>query len=166
MTCRHAAACLIYVSLAFSPAIAAPENHELFTAVEPKPVSEIWLNLGFYSYHFQRNAGLDENNFGLGGEYRFSTTSSFTLGTYENSQSETSRYAGWYWEPIGSGPVKFGAFAGAVDGYPVRDGCWFIAIVPAASIEYGYFGANFLLIPSYKDEINGSISLQLKLRLY
>jgi hypothetical protein len=166
MTGRHVAACLIYVSFACSPAIAASENHGLSTAVESKPVSEIWLNAGFFSYHFQRNSDLNEGNFGLGGEYRYSTTSSFTLGVYENSESETSRYAGWYWEPIGLGPVKFGAFVGTVDGYPIRDGGWFIAIVPAASIEYGYFGANLLLIPSYKDEINGSISLQLKLRLY
>jgi hypothetical protein len=166
MTRLHVSAFLIYAGLAFTPAIAASENHELFSAVESQPVSEIWLNPGFVSYHFRRNTGLNENNFGLGGEYRYSTTSSFTLGFFENSQSDTSRYVGWYWEPIGMGSVKLGVLAGMVDGYPVHHGGWFIAIAPVASIEYGHFGANILLIPNYKDEITGSISLQLKLRVY
>ena len=147
--------------------ISFTSSADIFSFVEPKPVSELWLNPGFYSYHFQKNKGLNNGNFGLGGEYRYSAASSVTLGVFDNSDRQTSHYAGWYWQPLGLGPVRFGAVVGAIDGYPkMRNGDWFLAAIPAASIEYKNIGVNLLLIPSYKDRMHGSISLQLKLRVF
>jgi len=166
-TCRSISKALIFAGLASIPAISAAGTPGFFSIIESKPVSELWLNPGFYSYHFQKDKGLNNSNFGLGGEYRYSTVSSLTLGVFENSDRQTSHYAGWYWQPVGVGPVRVGAVIGVLDGYPnMLNGGWFLACIPAASIEYKNFGANLLFMPSYKDMLYGAISLQLKLRVY
>ncbi len=140
---------------------------ETFAIVESKPISELWLNAGFYSYHFQKDKGLNNSNFGLGGEYRYSTVNSVALGEFYNSVRQTTHYAGWYWQPLGLGPVRFGAAVGAMDGYPkMQNSGWFFAVVPTASIEYKNIGASVMYIPSYKDKIYGVIALQLKLRVF
>jgi hypothetical protein len=157
----------IFLILASIPAISFADSPGLFVIVKHKPAQELWLNPGFYSYHFQKDKGLNNSNFGLGGEYRYSTVSSFTLGLFDNSDRQTSHYAGWYWQPIGIGPVRAGAVFGALDGYPnMLNGGWFLAAIPAASIEYHNFGANILFMPSYKNRLYGAISFQLKLRVY
>ncbi|MEJ1958437.1 MAG: hypothetical protein WDM70_02400 [Nitrosomonadales bacterium] len=67
--------------------ISVNSGAEVFSLIESKPISEVWLNPGFYSYHFQREKALNSNDFGLGGEYRYSTTSSATFGLFYNSVS-------------------------------------------------------------------------------
>jgi len=154
-------ACLGLASISFT------SNAETFSIIESKPISELWLNPGLYSYHFQKDKGLNNSNFGLGGEYRYSTVSSVTLGVFDNSDRQTSHYAGWYWQPLGLGPVRFGAVVGAIDGYPrMQNGGWFFAVIPTVSIEHKNIGANLMFIPSYKDRLYGAISLQLKLKLF
>jgi hypothetical protein len=158
---------LLVIGLTLSPVVYATEISSLISIAEPKPISELWLNPGFYSYHFQKDKGLNNSNFGLGGEYRYSTVSSVTLGIFDNSDRQTSHYVGWYWQPLESGPIRFGAVVGAIDGYPkMLDGGWFIAVIPVASIQYKYLGANLMFVPSYKDRLYGAISLQLKFRVF
>lgn len=158
---------LITIVLALSPAVSSAETSSFISIVETKPISELWLNPGFYSYHFQKDKGLNNSNFGLGGEYRYSTASSVTLGIFDNSDRQTSRYVGWYWRPFESGPFRFGAVVGAMDGYPnMLNGGWFIVVIPTASIQYGNIGANLMFVPSYKDRLYGAISLQLKFRAF
>lgn len=158
---------LTALGLALLPAVSAAETPGFISIAESKPVSELWLNPGFYSYHFQKDKGLNNSNFGIGGEYRYSTVGSVTLGIFDNSDRQTSRYAGWYWQPLASGPVRIGAVVGAIDGYPhMLNGGWFIAVIPTASFEYKNIGANLLFVPSYKDGLHGAISLQLKFRLF
>jgi hypothetical protein len=167
MTCRIIRKSLIVIGLALIPALSAAETKGFVSIAESKPVSELWLNPGFYSYHFQKDKGLNNNNFGLGGEYRYSTVSSVTLGIFDNSDRQTSHYIGWYWQPLESGPVRFGAVVGAVDGYPhMLNGGWFVAVIPTASIQYKSIGANVMFVPSYKDRLYGAISLQLKFRVF
>lgn len=157
---------LICIGLTLIPAISAAETSIVFKSVEQMRISELWLNPGFYSCHFQKNKGLNNSNFGLGGEYRYSAVSSVTLGIFNNSGRQTSRYVGLYWQPLTFGTVRFGAVVTAIDGYSMRNGGWFIAALPAASIEHKRIGVNLFYIPSYKDEISGSLSLQLKLRMF
>lgn len=167
IACHMVFKTFILIGLSLIPVISVAETPRIFEIIESKPVNELWLNPGFYSYHFQKNKGLNNRNFGLGGEYRYSTISSFTLGVFDNSDRRISHYAGWYWQPIGLGPVRVGAVFGAIDGYPnMLKGGWFLAAIPAASIEYKNFGANLLFMPSYKDRLYGAISLQLKLRVF
>ena len=33
--------------------------------IEVKPLDELWLNPGFYSYHFETDKNLDSDNWGL-----------------------------------------------------------------------------------------------------
>ena len=139
---------------------------ELFGTIESKPISETWLNVGFYSAHFQRDKGLNDSNPGLGVEYRYSTVSSLTLGRFYNSDREYSTYAGVYYQPWRIGPVRIGAVAGAFNGYPkMREGGWFLAAIPVASMDYGRMGLNLSVVPSYKDRLYGAISFQLKFKL-
>jgi hypothetical protein len=167
MTRRTVCISLLVIGLISFTWLIGAEASGLISIAEPKPASELWLNPGFYSYHFEKNKGLNNSNFGLGGEYRYTTTSSVTLGVFDNSDRQTSRYAGWYWQPLESGPVRLGAVVGAIDGYPhMLDGGWFLAVIPAASFEYKNIGANLLFVPSYKDRLYGAISLQLKLRVF
>lgn len=156
---------LTCLGLAF---ISFTSSADIFSVIESNPISELWLNPGLYSYHFQKNKGLNNNNFGLGGEYRYSTVSSVTFGMFENSDRQTSRYAGWYWQPIGIGQVRFGVVAGGIDGYPdMRNGRWFVVAIPTASIEHKGIGANLMFIPSIKNDAGyGSISLQLKIKIF
>lgn len=158
---------LLVIGLTISSSGSAAETSDIISIGESKPISELWLNPGFYSYHFQTDKGFNNNNFGFGGEYRYTTTSSVMLGFFDNSDNQTSRYIGWFWQPLESGPFHIGAVVGAIDGYPnMLDGGWFIAVIPTASFEYKRIGANLLFVPSYKDRLYGAISLQLKLRVY
>jgi hypothetical protein len=165
--CHTVRKSLIVIGLALIPAVSAAETSGFISIVEPKPISELWLNPGFYSFHFQKNKGLNNSNFGLGGEYRYSTVSSVTLGIFDNSDRQTSRYVGWYWQPLELGPFRFGAVVGAIDGYPnMLNGGWFIAAIPTASIQYKNIGANLMFVPGYEDRLYGAISLQLKFRVF
>ena len=142
-------------------------NAETSPIIESKPISELWVNPGFYSFHFQRDKGLNGNNFGPGIEYRYSTTSSVTVGSFDNSDNQNSHFAGWYWQPIGLGPARLGMVVGVLDGYPkMKDGGWFPAVIPAVSMEYKMVGTNILIIPGYKDRLYGAISVQVKLKVY
>lgn len=153
--------------LALIPAMASAKNFGSVTIIEPQPISELWLNPGFYSYHFQKNKGLNNRNIGLGGEYRYSTVSSITLGMLENSNNKNSHYAGWYWQPIELGRARLGAVIGIINGYPkMQDGGWFIVGIPTVSAEYKKIGANLMIIPGYKDRLHGAFSLQLKFRVF
>ena len=134
-------------------------------AVSPSPKS-LWVNPGLYSVHFEDKHFNDEN-WGLGVEYRYTDSLSVTAGAFRNSDWKTSHYLSWYWEPFTLGPVKLGATIGAMDGYPgYHDGGWFLAAIPAAAYEGKRFGLNVLAVPGYKDRLHSAISFQLKFRVW
>jgi len=139
---------------------------DTFETIESKPLNEVWLNGGFFSYHFQRDKGLNDSNGGIGAEYRFSTVASVTAGRFYNSDRYYSNYVGVYYQPWQIGPVRIGAVAGAFNGYPKeRNGGWFPAVIPALSVEYERVGLNLGIVPSYKDRLYGALSFQLKLKV-
>jgi len=139
---------------------------ETFSVIEPKPISEVWLNPGMVTYHLKNNSELNGTNYGLGGEYRYSTVSSVTLGVFNNSFRDTSHYVGWYWQPLGVGPIRVGAAVGAINGYPQhRDGSWFFSLVPTASFEYNNIGASLMYMPPHI-KTSGAISFQLRFKVY
>jgi len=158
---------LFLTLLACAAASAQAEQDNLFGLVESRPVSEVWLNGGFYSQHFDRDKGLNNNNLGLGAEYRFSTVASATVGRFYNSDREYSNYVGVYYQPVYIGPLRLGVVAGGFNGYPkMRHGDWFLAAIPVASIEYKRIGLNLAIIPSYKDRLYGALSFQLKVKVF
>ena len=142
-------------------------ERDWFAVIDAKPLHELWLNAGFYSYHWQRDVNLNGNNGGFGAEYRFSTVASATAGVFYNSDRAYSRYAGLYYQPWSIGPMRFGAVLGAFNGYPkMHQGDWFAAAIPVASFDYKSVGLNVSLVPSYKDRLYGSLSFQLKLKVF
>ena len=136
-------------------------------AQDSAPRNELWLDSGFATYHFQSDKDLNGRNPGIGVEYRFSDTSSLTAGRFYNSDRQHSNYAGMYYQPWNVGGVKLGAVAGGFDGYPkMRDGGWFLALIPVATFEYKRVGINLAVIPTYKDRLHGGISVQFKFKLW
>lgn len=135
--------------------------------IAPAPLNEVWLNGGFYTWHFQRDKDLNGANGGIGAEWRFNSVASVTAGRFYNSDRAYSNYIGAYYQPWKIGPVRIGAVLGAFDGYPkMRNGGWFPAAIPTLSYEYERVGVNVAIIPSYKDRLYGGISVQLKLKAF
>ena len=53
------------------------------------------------------------------------------------------------------------------NGYSMAfNGGWFLAAIPAASVEYRRFGVNLTIVPSYKDRLYGAVSIQFKLKIF
>ncbi|WP_426338008.1 hypothetical protein ACN9MZ_16195 [Pseudoduganella sp. S-14] len=155
----------LFIGATFA-ALSMPALADTFSVIENQPLSELWVNPGFYSYHFQRDKGFDDTNPGFGAEYRFSTVASVTAGRFHNSDRQMSNYAGVYYQPWAIGPVRLGAVIGGFNGYPkMRDGGWFLAAIPVISVEYQRVGVNFAIVPTYKERLHGALSVQLKFKL-
>ncbi|MET3105846.1 hypothetical protein AAKU67_000178 [Oxalobacteraceae bacterium GrIS 2.11] len=167
--------CAALIALALTPVAHAQTSAEPaatptflgMNIIDSKPLNEVWIESGFLSYHWDRDKNLNGNNYGLGGEYRFSTVSAVTVGRFYNSDREYSSYAGVYYQPIQLGPIRLGAVAGGFNGYPhMNNGGWFLAAVPMASAEWGRFGFNLAIVPSLQNRLYGAISLQVKVRVW
>jgi hypothetical protein len=140
-------------------------------AAEPEFQTQVWLNPGFYSYHFDRDKNLRENNTGLGVEVLLAPDHGLMAGTFMNSRDERSYYAGYQWRPLHWRPahvlVSAGVAVAAIDGYPTyKDGGWFLSLLPVLSIEGRRLGINLSIIPTIKDRIDGAIAVQVKLRVW
>jgi hypothetical protein len=130
-----------------------------------KSKDEIWVNIGGFSTHFNRDKGYNENNAGFGIEYRTSPRVSFMAGSYYNSIRQNTTYAAFNWQPFTMGPWKLGAALGVMDGYPaIERGGTFFAALPLATYEGRSFGANVGIIPSMQN-VDGAVIVQLKFRI-
>jgi hypothetical protein len=131
----------------------------------------LWLNPGFFSYHFDRSKNLREDNWGVGVEAVLAPDHAVMAGNYINSDGERSRYAAYQWRPLHWRPydidVSAGIALGAFDGYPkVNDGGWWVAPLPLLAIEGRRLGANFSIVPTINDKLHGAVVLQIKLRVW
>lgn len=148
------------IGLSSTAASAATAEHPHTT---DKP--QIWVNLGGFSRHFETDKGYNENNLGLGLEYRTSAEIAYMAGAYYNSVHKTTSYAAVNWQPWHLGPVKLGAALGVMNGYPsMANGGSFFAALPLASVEGRHFGINLGVIPSM-GKVDGAVIVQFKLRL-
>lgn len=150
---------------------AAGENESLpsSTAVQDEG-SQIWLTSGFRSYHFKRSARYNENNSGVGFEWRFDDERAISGGSYNNSVRRTSNYLHYVWTPVNAGPVKIGGAAGLISGYPeLNKGNYGFSLIPVATLNFKVFshdaGINLVYIPTIAKQVDGSLALQLKIRL-
>jgi hypothetical protein len=133
--------------------------------------TQVWLNPGFYSYHFDRDKDLRENNIGLGVEVLLAPDHGLMAGTFMNSRDERSYYAAYQWRPLhwqtAHARISAGIAVAAIDGYPTyRDGGWFLSLLPLLSIEGSRIGVNFSIVPNVEDRIDGAIAVQIKLRVW
>lgn len=151
--------------LLFFVGFAAPASHASDAPAPAGDQPQIWLNVGGFSRHFDRDPRYNENNFGFGIEWRRSPEVAVMAGVYDNSLGKPSQYAAINWQPWQIGPVKLGAAIGLLNGYPaIERGGTFFAALPMASIEGRRFGINLGLIPSMKN-VDGAVLLQFKLRI-
>jgi len=131
----------------------------------------IWLNPGFLSYHFDRDADLREDNLGLGAEIEFNADHVLMGGAFMNSEDERSHYFGYQWRPlhwvVGGADVHVGLVAAGLDGYPRKnDGDWFFVALPLLAVQGDRLGVNLTVIPTIEDQVYGSIALQFRLRVW
>jgi hypothetical protein len=159
---------LLAAGLAGAAALALPANAE-----EPRsPPLKVWVNPGFYTYHFSRDKDLRDRNFGFGLEVETSPRLLLTAGSFANSAGARSRYAGVLWRPLqwrsASGLLVAGGVAlAAIDGYPkYRDGGWYVAPLPVLSIEGERLGLNVSPIPTLKNRVNSALAFQVRLRVW
>jgi hypothetical protein len=123
--------------------------------------------MGPLSYHFNQSKNFNAVNYGFGGEYKFSSVASLTAGTFRNSHYEQSNYIGAYWQPISIGMVNIGIVVGGFNGYSSNNnGGWFPAVLPAFTIEGRWVGVNLMVIPTIGDHVSGSLSFQLKFKVF
>jgi hypothetical protein len=145
----------------------ATENDSVVHLIEPKSESQVWVNAGMVSYHFQQEKNFNNGNWGGGVEYRFNSVASLTAGRFYNSDRAYSNYAGVYYQPLAIGPIKVGAVIGGFNGYQsTNNSGWFAAALPALTWEGQWVGANVFIIPTVGDRVHGAISLQLKLKVF
>jgi len=126
----------------------------------------LWVNPGLLSYHFDRNAGYRELNWGFGVQSDWSEHVSVLAGNFINSDRVRSKYAGVVWQPLSWHALKLGVAAGAFDGYPsMRNGGWFAAALPWISIRNERVGLNFTIVPNYANRLHGALSGQIIFRV-
>jgi len=125
---------------------------------------DVWLNPGFVSYHFPKHGvSFNNDNTGLGVEWRQSQAVSWSAGFFHNSDWARSQYGGAYWTPWQAVGWRWGAFIGVIDGYPnMLGGGAFPFLTPVATREWQRWGVGMTLLPDYENRLHGAFSLQLK----
>ena len=132
---------------------------------------QVWLNPGIYSYHFDTDKGLRNNNIGFGAEALLAPDHLLMGGSFINSNDARTHYAAYQWRPLHWQYAGFnigaGIVVGAFDGYPnYRDGAWFVAPLPMLAIEGKTLGFNISLIPTVANRFDGALAVQIKLRVW
>lgn len=117
-----------------------------------------------HSYHFDRSAGYNETNWGVGLEYHPTeqgkdTGLRFGVGEYKNSFNITSVYGELAYLPwaITDG-IRVGATVLAVTGYGFKP--FVVVPLPVIEISNGYAGINLVVAPITK----GGVALQFKFK--
>jgi len=138
-----------------------------FSSLQSCSASELWVNTGGFSKHFEDN-GRNETNLGLGVEYRFRDDMSVMTGYHKNSLDLRTRYAAVNYQPFEMGPFKIGASVGVMTGYPMKNqGKGFFAVLPMVTYEGERFGANFGVIPNIPSQhVEGAFVVQLKFKAF
>ena len=134
--------------------------------------AQVWLNPGSFTYHFDRDKNLREDNTGFGAELKLTEDHVLAAGSFTNSNRQRSDYGAYLWRPLHWQPydgvkVYAGIALGAFDGYPnYKDGNWFAAALPLLAIEWERVGANIFFVPTIKNRLDGAIAVQVKLRVW
>lgn len=126
-----------------------------------------WLNLGGISAHDRGH----HNGFnpGVGIEVRTSDAWAFFGGAYRNSDWRTSRYLGVNFTPwrlpLSAAKVHVGIQAGAMDGYPLRNGGAFPAAALVADVRFPRTALQLTYLPRVEAFKNANtLALAFKVR--
>lgn len=119
------------------------------------------ISFGGGAYHFERDLGYNEFNYGLGYERDIQEDWSVSGGVYKNSIRRAAFYvlANYYPFNLGAG-FRVGVAAGPVTGYR------HVAVVPAVMPTLEWRGERLALqsyvIPTIKPNIDGAFVVQVK----
>ncbi len=131
----------------------------------PATASNVWVNVGGISTHFNRDRNYNENNVGAGVEIQLQPDLAWIAGAFSNSVHRTTAYTGVNWQPYTLGEWKLGAAIGVMNGYPgTANGGVFFAALPIATLEGKQFGINVGFIPSV-GTLDGALAVQFKFRI-
>lgn len=122
------------------------------------------LSLGGGAYHFERDLGYNEFNYGLGYERDWNKDISWSAGVYKNSIRRATFYGlvNYYpWAP-GAG-FRFGLSGGAMTGY--HHAAVIGTLMPTAEWRGKYFSVQSYVVPTIKPYIDGAVVFQLKIML-
>jgi hypothetical protein len=140
------------------------------TAQNASSPSQVWINAGTYSYHFDHSKSFRNNNIGIGAEWRLTPEQGIIAGHFINSNDLRSRYLAYQWRPLNTsiGPTHWGVGVdvGAMNGYPYHNGAWFALVMPEVFFEYKRVGFNLFFVPKVGDRVDSAISLQAKVRVW
>lgn len=98
--------------------------------------SPVWGQITFRSIHFDRSKKHNENNRGVGLEYRLSESFGFGGGEYRNSLNAHSTYYGISYHPfvLPWGKARAGVLAGRITGYE-KNGEPNFGLVPSVRVK-------------------------------
>lgn len=140
-------------------------------AANAGPSPQVWMNPGLYSEHFNKDKNLRNDNLGVGAEVHITGSRGFMIGSYVNSNCARSHYGAYLWRPMHWSLFGLHLYAGAafgvIDGYPnYKHGGWFPIVLPLFAIEGRRVGANFSVIPTISNRVDGAVAIQVKLRVW
>jgi glutamine cyclotransferase len=128
----------------------------------PAKAGELYTVTTLRSYHVNREAKYNEQNYGIGLEYQFNRTWTVSVGEYKNSFSHKSNYYGVAYTPFTAGDFKAGLFLFNVSGYVMDAPRRFQPIaIPAVVWEGKGWGLNTVLVPPIGNK-TGVLGVQVK----
>lgn len=123
-----------------------------------------FVSVGGASYHFERDLGHNEFNYGLGVERDRDESLSWSTGVYKNSIRRATFYglANWYpWAP-GQG-FRGGLSGGLMTGY--HKSAVIGTLMPTLEWRGGPVGVQAYVVPTIKPYVDGAVVFQLKFRI-
>ena len=124
--------------------------------------ADTWGVATITSHHFDRSAGHNERNFGVGIEQDVRPGLRAVVGFYDNSFNRTTIYLGVAFMPLHIGDFSFGLVGALASGYS-SDRRFLPIALPVVQYERSGWGANIGVVPGTK-ESPGVVGLQLKVR--
>jgi len=138
----------------------------LFYSPANSVASKIYISPWMQSWHFDQEAGFNNENYGLGFQIDLEDAHSLNIGAFKNSEYHWSRYVSRTWYPLELKKIKVGILAGIFDGYEKEsNGGWFLAMMPVFTLSREGYAVNVTAVPSYEDRIRGAIVLQVLLAI-
>lgn len=119
------------------------------------------ITAGGASYHFERDLGHNESNYGLGYEKDWDDDSSWSVGVYKNSIRRATFYAlaNWYPLDLGAG-FRTGLTGGLMTGY--HHAAVIGTLTPTLEWRGEHLALQGFVVPSIKPYVDGAFVVQLK----
>lgn len=126
--------------------------------------AEDMLSLGGGAYHFQRNLGYNEFNYGLGYERDWNDKVTWAAGVYKNSLRRATFYGlvNYYPWSLGAG-FRAGATGGLMSGY--HHSAIIGTAMPTLEWRGHYVSLQSYVVPTIKPYIDGAVVFQVKIML-